>query len=108
MCTWDIGGPLACDGKLTGVAGVASFTKSGCLNSTGVYTKIHSYIDWIESNLEPEPIVSTTFSYKISWCIDDYFLKEKYCSNFCRGFIFNKTTIITAAHCCNAIGNVQL
>ena len=40
------------------------------------------------------------FPYQVSWCFDN----DVYCFNFCGGSIFTETTIITAAHCCDAIG----
>ena len=43
------------------------------------------------------------FPYQVSWCFDN----DVYCFNFCGGSIFTETTIITAAHCCDAIGKPE-
>ena len=42
------------------------------------------------------------FPYQVSWqnCIDSI----EMCLHFCGGSIFNETTIITAAHCCDSFG----
>ena len=44
------------------------------------------------------------FPYQVSWCYDT---DEGYCFNFCGGSIFTETTIITAAHCCEGIGETE-
>ena len=53
LCQRDRGGPLTCNGKLTGVVSFGI----GCANSSSpaVYTRIQHYAEWIEENLEPEP-----------------------------------------------------
>ena len=43
------------------------------------------------------------FPYQVSWCFDN----DVYCFNLCGGSIFTETTIITAAHCCDAIGKPE-
>lgn len=93
---------MICNGKLTGVL---SFGEIEYSNIPSIYTNIYSYIDWIESNIEPKNNVKCQdhLPYQISWCFDD----SIYCFNFCKGFIFSQITIITAAHCCNAIGSPQ-
>ena len=56
-------------------------------NIPSIYTNIYSYIDWIESNIEPKNNVKCQdhLPYQISWCFDD----SIYCFNFCKGFIFS-------------------
>ena len=43
------------------------------------------------------------FPYQVSWC-SDKLADDIYCFNFCGGSIFTEKTIITAAHCCDAVG----
>ena len=46
------------------------------------------------------------FTYQVSWQKCKHLYGDYYsdCFNFCGGSIFNKTTIITAAHCCEGFG----
>ena len=44
------------------------------------------------------------FPYQVSWQKCKHSYGDSYCFNFCGGSIFNKTTIITAAHCCEGFG----
>ena len=107
-CKGDSGGPLTCNGKLTGVV---SFGNGKCANASSpdVYTKIQHYIDWIERNLVSETTVAAQgqFPYQISWCYNEtVMVKEENqttCFHFCGGSILNRKTIITAAHCCDKI-----
>ena len=104
-CPGDSGGPFACNGKLTGVA---SFGKKGsiCVGSSAPmsYVKIHPYIKWIESNTLPETSIAIQgqFPHQVSW---RYIGTGTTKYHFCGGSIFNRSTIITAAHCCNKIGS---
>ena len=52
VCKRDSGGPLTCNGKLTGVVSFGI----GCTNASfpGVYTNIQHYIEWIESTMDPD------------------------------------------------------
>ena len=103
-CQGDSGGPLACDGKLTGVVSFGS-KKDVCITGSTpvIYTKIHHYIDWIESNWVPETSLATQgqFPYQVSWCVGDLL----FCQIFCGGSIYDEITIITAAHCCHGVNH---
>ena len=45
--------------------------------------------------------VQGQFPYQVSWCYDDE--RTGQCINHCAGSIYNDKTIITSAHCCNAV-----
>ena len=71
----------------------------------------HLYEDELElESIDNEIIVNGKnatqgqFPYQVSWCYDT---DEGYCFNFCGGSIFTETTIITAAHCCEGIGETE-
>ena len=55
-CEGDDGGPMACEGKLTGIV---SRVCGDPLNE-GVYTRVEHYIDWIEANARPDDPETTT------------------------------------------------
>ena len=44
------------------------------------------------------------FPYQVSWQMCFHYSDELICLHFCGGSIFNQTTIITAAHCCDGFG----
>eukprot|EP00093_Oithona_nana_P002148 02148.XXX_5221_6282_1 [CDS] Oithona nana genome sequencing. len=49
------------------------------------------------------------FPYQVSWCYDITDNDgQTSCFNFCGGTIYNETTIITAAHCCNGISQDEI
>ncbi|XP_028161612.1 phenoloxidase-activating enzyme-like [Ostrinia furnacalis] len=55
-CKGDSGGPLMFEnGKIYEVLGVVSFgpTPCGMEDIPGVYSKVHSYLDWIKGNIQP-------------------------------------------------------
>ena len=56
-CNGDSGGPLVCRMGSQGytLVGITSWGINPCGSSTpGVYTNIHSYIDWIDENINCE------------------------------------------------------
>ena len=55
-CEGDDGGPLACDGKLTGIVSRVC----GDPQNEGVYTRVEHYSDWIEANAQPDDHETTT------------------------------------------------
>ena len=45
----------------------------------------------------------------MSWCYNETVNNgQQACFNFCGGTIYNETTIITAAHCCNGISQDEI
>ena len=48
LCTNDIGGPLVCNGKLSGIASLSK--GCGSPGYPGLYTKIEAFTNWIEQN----------------------------------------------------------
>ena len=58
VCKRDSGGPLACNGRLSGVVSFGI----GCANTSlpDVYTNIQYYSEWIKSNMEPDTEHQTT------------------------------------------------
>ena len=56
-CLGDSGGPLICNGKLTGL--VSYVRRNGCASYPSVFTKIHFYKDWIEGILDQEEPMTT-------------------------------------------------
>ncbi|XP_044278174.1 gilatoxin-like [Varanus komodoensis] len=51
-CRGDSGGPLVCDGQLQGIVSLGGYPCGEPLQP-GIYTKVYSYLQWIQNILDP-------------------------------------------------------
>ena len=58
----------------------------------GVYTNVKTYVNWIDGIVGGQDAVLGQFPHQVLWSFNGFV--------WCGGSIYNKSTIITAAHCC--------
>ena len=65
VCENDGGGPLACQGKLVGIASIEN--QNRCSPTLpGVFTRITKFVDWIEAHAEYQPPTTSSTTETLS------------------------------------------